>query len=390
MVLRITAAGRAALADADNIGINGVRITKVLVGSGQGPGGADDDARTALRNQRDSAVASGSTMVPARVLVRGDIAATAAYSITEIGLEARIGAGEAFLFAYWTDAGEVFAAAVDGVVVLVIAAVDVVAETPAELTVTVTPTVQANFSATFAGLTDTQSGALAANSYYRVRADGMLLVAQTAAQVLADLFNGIASARYVRKSGSGFEALTRGEVAQDLLAAVAAGAYLRRADAGGFEALTRAQVVHDITNGLDDNDFLRINTVGGQRRLEGLTRDQMAALFVVRWELAQETLLQTLNLWVSLGTVALPSGWRVEGAVFVMTGDTGEARILASDDTVVWSTRIVAGSISFRAYSVRFDAPGGDLRIQARRTEIAHQHGQPRVGTDTYLRASAV
>ena len=241
MVLRITAAGRAALADADNVGISAVRITKVLVGSGQGPGGADDDARVALRNQRDSAVAGGTTMVPARVLVRGDVAATAAYNITEIGLEAQIGAEAPFLFAYWTNAGEVFAAAVDGVLVLVIAAIDVVAETPADLTVDVSPTVQAQFSSTFAELTDTQAGALVPLNYYRANADGTRLVAMTDAEVLADLFSGVASARYVRKSGQGFEALTRGEVAKDLLATIGNLNFLRRADnAGGFEGLTAA------------------------------------------------------------------------------------------------------------------------------------------------------
>ena len=93
MELRITAGGRAALADPANVGINAVRVTKVLVGSGQGPGGVDDDARTALRNQRDSAVAGGSTAVPARVVVRGDVAATAAYSITESASRRRSGSG---------------------------------------------------------------------------------------------------------------------------------------------------------------------------------------------------------------------------------------------------------------------------------------------------------
>ena len=240
MELRIIAAGRAALADAANVGVNAVRVTKVLVGSGQGPGGVADDARTALRNQRDSAVAGGSTMVAARVLVRGDVAATAAYNITEVGLEARIGAGAPFLFAYWSNAGEVFAAAVDGVTVLVIAAVDVVAETPAQLTVDVDPTVQANFSATFAALTDTQAGPLVANNYYRANAAGTTLTAMTAAEVLADIFSGIASARYVRKSGNGFQALTRGEVAQDLLASIGGENFLRRASGGGFEGLTAA------------------------------------------------------------------------------------------------------------------------------------------------------
>ena len=240
MVLRITAAGRAALADSANVGVNAVRVTKVLLGSGQGPGGEADDARTALRNQRDSAVAGGSTMVPARVLVRGDVAATAAYNVPEIGLEAQVGAGAPFLFAYWSNAGEVFAAAVDGVVVLVIAAIDVVAETPAMLTVDVDPSVQANFSATFAGLTDTQAGPLVARNYYRANADGTTLTAMTAAEVLADIFSGVASARYVRKSGNGFQALTRGEVAEDLLAGVGSREFLRRAAGGGFEGLTAA------------------------------------------------------------------------------------------------------------------------------------------------------
>ena len=261
MELRITAAGRVALADPANIGVAAVRVTKVLVGSGQGPGGVDDDARTALRNQRDSAVAGGSTTVPARVVVRGDVVATAAYNVTEVGLEAAIGGGQPFLFAYWTNAGQVFAAAAAGVTVVIVAAIDVVSETPAELTIDVDPAVQANFSSTFAGLTDTQAGALVASNYYRVNAAGVRLVAMTVAEVLADLFAGVASARYVRKQGGGFQSLTRGEVAQDLLAALGQEAYLRRAAGGGFEGLPRADVIEDL-GGVDAGDLAVLGAGG--------------------------------------------------------------------------------------------------------------------------------
>ena len=371
MVLRITAAGRAALADADNVGINAVRITKVLVGSGQGPGGTDDDARAALRNQRDSAVAGGSTMVPARVLVRGDVAATAAYSITEIGLEAKVGANAPFLFAYWSNAGEVFAAAVDGVVVLVIAAVDVVAETPAALTIEVAPTVQANFSATFAGLTDTQAGALVASNYYRVTADGARLVAATAAEVLADLFSGVASARYVRKQGDGFQALTRGEVAQDLLAAIVAGGYLRRAAGGGFEGRTKAQVLDELLSGLADDAFVRVDVVGGERRLVGLTAADMRALFVRRWHLeADHTIARTPN-WGLVGSLSVPAGWDVSGRVTVSgfrSSGVG-VRLVSGGQTLASDT--FTGNAQHALPTV-LGAPGGDLRLEAQQG----QHGQ--------------
>lgn len=363
MLLRITDAGRAALADGANVGVAGVRITKVLVGSGQGPGGAGDDTRVALRNQRDSAVAGGSTMVPARVLVRGDVAATASYNITEVGLEARVGAaGAPFLFAYWSNAGEVFAAAVAGVVVLVVAAIDVVPETPAELSVDVSPTVQAEFSSTFAGLTDTPSGGLAAGAYYRVRnvGDALALVAATAAEVLADLFSGIASARYIRKTGGGFQALTRGEVAQDLLAGIGQSEYLRRTSSGTFEGLTRAEALSDLLSGLDDDDFVRVSVAGGQRRLVGLTVAEFAALFRRRGVVANFAV--GARGYVTVATLMnVPAGWFVTGYARVAVSPAGWGmRLLGAGGQVLATASNPRGTADRTLQTI---APGGNVSL---------------------------
>ena len=220
--MRVTAAGRAALASADHVGTAEITITRVLVGSGQGPGGAADDARTTLRNQRDAAAAGGSTTVPARIHVRGDVAPTAAYNITEVGLEARIGAGGApFLFGYWSNAGEVYAAAVTGVTVVVITAIDVAADAPATVTISGDPAVTVLYPRAWTELTDTPA-AIVAGSLYRGNAAGAALEAVTPAALL---------------SGH--------------LAGIAAGSYLRVRDAGGgalgLEGRTLAQVAAEIT-----------------------------------------------------------------------------------------------------------------------------------------------
>lgn len=118
--LRLTTAGRAALADGANIGINAVRYTKVAIGSGSGPGGEADDGRAALRNERDSAPVMGSTEVAGQVAVCGFVMATAAYQVREVGLFGRVGdSGAEALHAYWTDPSDIFAAAAEGSQVIV-------------------------------------------------------------------------------------------------------------------------------------------------------------------------------------------------------------------------------------------------------------------------------
>ena len=54
-ILRLTDAGRAAIADGANTGTRAVTFTKMALGAGQAPGSAADDARTALRD-RDAAL----------------------------------------------------------------------------------------------------------------------------------------------------------------------------------------------------------------------------------------------------------------------------------------------------------------------------------------------
>ncbi len=106
-VLRLTDAGRAAIADGANTGTRAVTFTKMALGAGQGPGGAGDDARTALRDSRNSVALEGSTTVAGRIAIRADFTPTETYDVTEAGLMGRIGAdGTEELYAYWSSNGE--------------------------------------------------------------------------------------------------------------------------------------------------------------------------------------------------------------------------------------------------------------------------------------------
>ena len=138
-VIGILAAGRAAVADSGNVGLNAVQIARVALGSGLKPAGADDDARAALRIQHDAAAATGAPAVAGDVAVRADIDPTATYSVTEVGIFARIGAGGVeFLFGYWAAeaAGDAIAAAVSGGATIVLATVMRVAGSAADVNVT--------------------------------------------------------------------------------------------------------------------------------------------------------------------------------------------------------------------------------------------------------------
>lgn len=142
-MVHILAAGRAAIADSGNAGTNAVTITRVALGSGLAPAEADDDARAALRIQRNIAPASGVPAVAGDIAVRADIDPTANYAVTEVGLFARIGAGPEFLFAYWaaTAAGDAIAAAQSGGARITIAAVVRVSGSAAEVNVTAAPNI---------------------------------------------------------------------------------------------------------------------------------------------------------------------------------------------------------------------------------------------------------
>ena len=118
--LRLTTAGRAAIADGANRGINKISFTKFSIGSGFGPSGAANDARAALRNERHSAAVTGTTAVAGEIALFSEIATDAAYDVREIGLWGRQGAaGAETLYAFWTDPAEKFAAAVDGSKIIV-------------------------------------------------------------------------------------------------------------------------------------------------------------------------------------------------------------------------------------------------------------------------------
>ena len=145
--LKLTAAGRAAVADGANRGTRAVRFTRAQVGSGLKPRNADDDERAALRVPRDAAAASGNTEVPGRIAWRGDFDATGNYAVTEVGLWGRIGAAPEFLAAYWAveSAAQAIAAVVNGQS-LVLAGVIEIVNPAAALAIDVAPTIvfQAN------------------------------------------------------------------------------------------------------------------------------------------------------------------------------------------------------------------------------------------------------
>ena len=110
--LALLAAGRAALADADNHGVREVNLTRLAIGSGLNATNADDDARAALRTQKDTAAVEGDTSVAGHIAVRADYTPSETYAVTEIGLFAKIGAaGAEFLLAYWAAASAAGAAA---------------------------------------------------------------------------------------------------------------------------------------------------------------------------------------------------------------------------------------------------------------------------------------
>ena len=107
-VWRLTDAARDAIMDGDNRGTAAVQLTQMAIGSGMGPGGAADDARTALRNEVARTAVGGTTQVAHRIAVEAAFTPDAAVDVTEVGVFARVGAGGAeFLFAYWTDGGRV-------------------------------------------------------------------------------------------------------------------------------------------------------------------------------------------------------------------------------------------------------------------------------------------
>ena len=123
--LRITDAGRAALADGQNRGTNAIRLTKMAIGSGSGPGGVDDDAIAALRMARDTVALTGTSTVSGRIAVRGVFNPAEAYDVTEAGIIGRVGAGAEELYAYWTDGGTKLAATVAATRLVIAGSLDI-------------------------------------------------------------------------------------------------------------------------------------------------------------------------------------------------------------------------------------------------------------------------
>ncbi len=138
-VWRFTNAGRAAIMDGANRGVADVQFRTMAIGSGFGPGGAADDARTALRAQVATAATSGTTAVQGRIALQATFAPAAVVAVTEVGVMARVGdAGAEFLAAYWTDGGRVIARGGNGSTIVLAGSIDLQAAA-ADVDVTLQP-----------------------------------------------------------------------------------------------------------------------------------------------------------------------------------------------------------------------------------------------------------
>ena len=126
MNLRWTNAGRAALADAANVGTAALRLTHFAIGDMHGPGGAADDGRAALRGERHRAAVTGTAAADDRIAFRADFTPDASYSITEAGVFGTVGdpAGPLTLYLYWTDGGTAAGQAADGTALTVAAVIE--------------------------------------------------------------------------------------------------------------------------------------------------------------------------------------------------------------------------------------------------------------------------
>ena len=138
--LRLTTAGRTALADGANVGASAVRLTHVAIGDGSGPGEAADDGLAALRSERGRVAAEGSAPVERRIAFRGDFMPVAAYDVTEVGVFGSAPGGATALLAYWSDGGAVIGGAVAGTKLVVAAVLEFVAAA-AEVAVTLSPVI---------------------------------------------------------------------------------------------------------------------------------------------------------------------------------------------------------------------------------------------------------
>ena len=264
---RLTDAGRAALADGQNRGVRAVSFTSLAVGSGHAPGGASNDARTTLRAQTDTGALTGTTTVAGRIALQATIVSTAAYTATEVGLFARIGAGAEFLAAYWTDDGRAVTAAASAGDTLVLAGIIDIQAAAAHVTVTVNPALTLNPPASLAELL----AGLADEEYLRVAVqDGApALTGLARAAVLSDLLRDLAADAFVRiREQDGRHSLLARSASQtlsDLLGALENNAFVRVRNALGarsFEGLTRAELLADLLTGIGGRAILRTNAAG--------------------------------------------------------------------------------------------------------------------------------
>ena len=158
MNLQLTSAARRAIAPG-GAETRAVRLTRIAIGAGRGPGGAADADRVALRNPRDAgAVVAGDASGIARLTGSATIAPTGAYSVGEVGVFGRTVAsdgalGDEILLAFWTHPSEVLAAAVVGVNVVVHVTIDTRAAASADIELR--PVITFPAPRAFTGLTDT-------------------------------------------------------------------------------------------------------------------------------------------------------------------------------------------------------------------------------------------
>ena len=161
--LALTAAGRAAVADADHVGTEAVTLTHLAFGDGLRPAGADDDARAALRSERDRIAVAGREAADGHVAVVADWTPTRAYAVAEIGLYATVDSA-AVLLAYGAVESAADAVARTAVGTRIVVALDVaVTSSAADLSVTLSPNVQftavADATTAVAGISRRATGA---------------------------------------------------------------------------------------------------------------------------------------------------------------------------------------------------------------------------------------
>ena len=196
-VWHFTAAGRAAVMDGSNRGINGVTFTRMAIGTGQGPGGAADDARVALRQQVGVENLGGSTAVEGRVAVEAAFTPANTVDVTEVGVFARVGAGAEFLAAYWTDGGRAIARAGGGDTIVLAGVLDL-QSAAADVNVALAPALTLNPPTRRSTDLVDFPGPLVAGRFLQVNAAADAVDQKTAAQVLSTLLSGLASERFLR------------------------------------------------------------------------------------------------------------------------------------------------------------------------------------------------